>query len=585
MSRAALVASVVSLLTAACGGGAVQTAAFATDWQSDGGKSIAAVAAKVGKPSLPDGGGLAVGVTDSGLVASSLDGAHHWKHPGRVDSRPAIAGDVVVFTSAGSLVALDANTGKELWKTSVGEKRLRGAGDDGRLTVASLGGGSGGGTLLVTVDRNGSVVRRWTPDVEVGVPAVASGFVFAPWGNQYVSALDVSSGKEEGRLLGRLVMSRAVVSGGSIYFGEHALLRFDDEIGKAPANGGHTVKLPDRELPGKPFWFPSGEAVLPVTAGAPDSIRFYARPAETNGKLGIDSDRFAATYFRVVVAFNAHDGTLRWARTFPDEIIGGDAATAGFVFCDESGKVWLADARAGGDSGSVALGEPLRSCVVRAGSYQVKPGKDSGTLAEQIAEAINLRETQMAMIQRFLLRELGTGEDPAITKTLLDLASDARTQPDVLDEAKNLLSSRRNGVEYMLDALSRHYDYLSDVLRPPPVGPLADALAAVGEKKAAPLLAAHLNDPADSPNDVRHAAHALVTLATGDELPAVRTFFSLYRATADEEDLIAAVIDAAKILVALDGPSGVELVQRAAADPMTQSAVREGISNLAPKSG
>jgi outer membrane protein assembly factor BamB len=107
----------------------------------------------------------------------------------------------------------------------------------------------------------------------------------------------------------------------------------------------------------------------------------------------------------------------------------------------------------------------------------------------------------------------------------------------------------------------------------------------MGAKTAAPLLAAHLNDPADTPNDVRRAARALVTLATGDELPAVKTFFTLYRGTADEEDLVSAVIDAAKILVNLDGPEGAELVARAASDPLTQSQVRDGIAALVPKKG
>jgi outer membrane protein assembly factor BamB len=585
MNRTVFRGVAVAWLTAACGGGAARGAAFASDWQSDDGKSIGMVVAKVGKVALPEGSGLAVGVTTMGLVAQSLDGTHHWTHPGAVDARPAIAGDVVVYTSAGNLVALDATTGKELWKTSIGDKRLRGAGDDGHTTVASVGSSAGGGSLVLAVDRNGTVLNRWAPDIEVGIPAVASGIVFVPWGSQYVSALDVSSGREEGRVLARTVMSRAMAVGGALYFGESALVRFDDAIATSQRNEAHVVKLPERELPGKPTWYPNGAAVLRPAAGAPDSIRFYARPAEVNGKLGLDSDRFAATYFRIVVGFNGQDGALRWARTFPAEIIGGDAATAGFAFCDEAGDVWLADARAGGDAGHVSLGVPVQGCVVRAGAFRVKAGKDPGTVAAQISTAINLRETQMATIQRFLLRELGTGEDPAITKTLLDLASDARTQPDILAEATNLLAARRTGVEYMLEALERHYDYLSDVLRPPPVGPLADALSAVGEKHAAPLLASHLNDPADTSNDIRRAAHALVTLATGEELPQVRIFFSLYRATADEDDLVAAVIDAARILVALDGPEGAEIVARAASDPLTEAAVKAGIASLVPKKG
>lgn len=579
-------ASAFALLAAACGGGAVQTTAFSRDWQSDDGKAIGAVVAKVGKVALPEGAGLALGVTRTGLVAIGLDGAHRWKHAATLDSRPAVVGGVVVYTSGGSLVALDAVTGKDLWKTPVGDKRLLGAGDDGHTTVASVGSGAGGGSVVLAVDRSGTVLRKWAPGVDVGIPAVASGVAFVPWGSQYVSALDVSSGREEGRVLARTVVSRAMEIGGGLYFGENALVRFDEGIAKSHANGAHVIKLPERELPGKPTWYPTGGTVLSPAAGAQDSIRFYARPAETDGKLGLDSDRFAATYFRIVVGFNGHDGSLRWVRTFPAEIIGGDAAQAGFAFCDEAGTVWLADARAGGDAGHVSFGEPVQGCVVHAGAFRVKGGKDSGTVAEQISEAINLRETQMATIQRFLLRELGTGDDPAITKTLLDLASDARTQPDIIQEAGNLLAARRTGVEYMLEALGHHYDYLSDVLRPPPVGPLADALAAAGEKHAAPLLAAHLNDPANSPNDVRRAAHALVTLATGDEVPAVRTFFALYRATADEPDLVTAVVDAARILVTLDGPAGAELVGRAAQDPLTQPAVKEGIASLvAPTKG
>jgi outer membrane protein assembly factor BamB len=584
MSRlSSLVGAGLSFLAAtACGGGTVRTAAFARDWQSDDGKAISAVVSKVGKVALPEGSGLAVGVTPRGLIAIGLDGAHRWTHPGTVNARPAIAGDVVVYTGGSNLVALEGGTGRELWKVNVGDKRLLGAGDDGQTTVASLSSASGGGSLVMAVSRAGSVLQRWTPDTAVGIPGVLSGIVFVPWGSQYVSALDVQSGREEGRVLARNVVSRAVSVGGSLYFGESALMRFDDAISKSHQGTAHLVKLPERELPGKPTWYAPGTAVLPPAAGAPDSIRFYARPSATEGKLGLDSDRFAATYFRIVVGFNGHDGALRWVRTFPEEIIGGDATPSGFAFCDETGNVWLTEARAGGDAGHVSLGEPVQGCAVRGGAFHVKTGKDMGSVTEQITLAINLRETQMATIQRFLLRELGTGEDPVITKTLLDLASDARTQPDIIQEAGNLLAARRTGVEYMLEALRHHYDYLSDVLRPPPVGPLADALAAVGEKQAAPLLAAHLNDPADSPNDVRRAAHALVTLATGDEIPAVRTFFSLYRATADEADLVSAVIDSARILVTLDGPEGAEMVQRAAADPLTQSAVKEGIASLVP---
>src|SRR5262249_10413400 len=153
----------------------------------------------------PESRGLAVGVTRAGLVAIGLDGSGKWKHSATLDARPTIAGDVVVYSGGGNATALDAATGKELWKIPVGDRRLRGAGDDGTTTVLSLGSGSGGGTLLVAVGRSGNVAGRWTPEADVGVPAVLSGTVFAPWGGQYVSALRISGGDESGRLLARTV--------------------------------------------------------------------------------------------------------------------------------------------------------------------------------------------------------------------------------------------------------------------------------------------------------------------------------------------------------------------------------------------
>ena len=120
----------------------------------------------------------------------------------------------------------------------------------------------------------------------------------------------------------------------------------------------------------------------------------------------------------------------------------------------------------------------------------------------------------MFAAQSFLLQELAPIAEPEVTKTLIDVASNARTPPALLESARRFLAQRRNGEKFMLEALARHYDFLSDVLRPPPVGPLADALAAMNETRAAPLLARHLNDPANTPDDIERAARALNKLAT-----------------------------------------------------------------------
>ena len=104
-------------------------------------------------------------------------------------------------------------------------------------------------------------------------------------------------------------------------------------------------------------------------------------------------------------------------------------------------------------------------------------------------------------------------------------------------------------------------------------------------RSGAPLLAKHLNDPADTPNDIKRAARALVSLASPDELQEVTSFFALYRATADDDDLVSAVLDSARIIVQLGGEPGKELILRAAKDPLTHPQVKVGLQSLVPKAG
>lgn len=571
-----------ALLLAACSGGAAAGARlFAPEWQNDGGKSIAQVYARVGKAPLPEGAAVAVGVTREGLVATALGGSGRWTYQTALDARPVITGNVVVGSGDGSLFALDASSGKQLWRVSSKGRALRGAGDDGSLTVASLGNPDGGGSLLLIVARDGSVRLDAEPQVEIGDPAMQGGVAFVPWGNQYVSALEVSSGDEIGRLLLREQVSHAVNVAGTLYFGERTLVRFDERIGQAATGGANSVTLPERELPGKPRWFDDGTQVTPPRAAARARIQLQARPKLTGGALSIDSDRFGATYFRVAMGFDTKDARLSWVRTFDRDVVGGAAAAGGFALCDAGGRVWLTDAR-GGDAGSVELGQSIDACVVQAGTFAVRQGKAPRSLPEQIADAIQVRETEMATVQRFLLRELGAIEDPVVTKALIEIASNPRTPPFLLEDARQQLAARRTGEQYMVEALQKHYDFLSDVLRPPPVGPIADALAAMDQKSAAPLLAKHLNDPANTPDDIERAARALVKLATADELEELKTFFALYRATADQKELINAVLSAAEALLRVGGEEGNQIVRRAAADPLTNPEIKTGLSNLLP---
>ena len=574
--------ALIPTVLAGCGSSTANSSqAFGSNWQNDQGTSISLVQKRLSAARVPEAPAAAVGVGQRGLVGVTLPaGAARWAHAANLDARPALAGNVVVASGGGAVFALDIASGKQLWTTSSDGRAVRGAGDDGKVTVVTLGRPRGGDSLLLAVTRGGEVLQRIEADAELGSPAALDGVAFVPWGNQYVSAINVASGKEEGRLLLREQVSHALAVDGTLWFGEIGLTRFDQQIGSAATGKGSRVAPPPRALPGAPSWFFDGSQVLPAAASARDRIRLYGRP--TGEPLGLDSQRVSATYFRIALGLSPPNSELRWVRTFDQDLIGGDAATGGFVYCDARGKVHVVAAENGSLGKSADLGEPLRSCVVQGGALRIDASPGGEALSAQIAKALELREHEMFAAQSFLLGELAPIADPGVTKTLIDVASNARTPPALLESARRFLAERRNGNSFMLEALARHYDFLSDVLRPPPVGPLADALAAMNEARAAPLLARHLNDPANTPDDIERAARALTKLATIKELDELKTFFALYRATADEEALVRAVLYAATALIRIGGNDGQAIIARAAEDPLTHPDVKRGLAELAP---
>ncbi|MFW5739018.1 MAG: PQQ-binding-like beta-propeller repeat protein [Myxococcota bacterium] len=547
MMRTRTLVWLVPSLFVACGGSQSPIGdAFNTQWQNDGGKSIRAVQVQLADKKISKGADVAVGIVKQGLVGVQLESGETWRFEHAIDARPHVAGDVVVGTGGGKLFALEAETGRKLWARPASGK-LRGAGDDGRLTLVSIE-PSQGVSRLLAVGRDGTVARQIDTDVAVGTPAVVAGHAFLPWQNQYVSVYDLAEGIEDARVILRHQTSHAFVQGGSLYFGEVGATRFDERIGDAARDQASKVVLPARELPGKPRWLGPGGFAGKTSSDALDAIRAYARPEPEQGGLGLDQDRYYVTYYRIVAGLQEGTGELAWVQELAHDVIGGAAYDGGVALCQRSGDVAFFDAVAGAPAGKASLGEPVEACVVQADRMSPRAEVSrSEPLAEQIAQVIDVTETEMVMMHGFLLRELIAQESPRATERLIELALDARTPPDLMQEVRTGLASRRNGAQHMLKALERRYDYLAGVTVPPPVGPLADALAQMDEAAAAPLLVKHLNDPANSTDDVKRAAMALEKLATPAQADELASFLALYRATAHDDDMLAAVVAVAKV--------------------------------------
>jgi outer membrane protein assembly factor BamB len=343
--------------------------------------------------------------------------------------------------------------------------------------------------------------------------------------------------------------------------------------------------LPTRNLPGKPVWLGSGNQLWPAGNSARLKIRLTASPAGSAPAAHLTNHAYLASYFRVVFGLAEQDSSLRFVKSLGADALGLSSAQRGFAVCDASGKVSLLSEN-GADAGSAELGARVDACVVDVTALELPQTQAPASLAEQIGQALSELTPDMAVAQKLLIDELGKLQDPRVTKILIDLTSSAKVPPDLRSAARKLIATRRSGKEYMLQALERHYDFVSDVLLPPPLGPLADALAAMNEVSATPLLAKHLNDPANDMADVERAAQALGKLATPKEYDELRTFFALYRATADEPSLVSAVIAIGSALLRIGGEQGRAVVERAARDPLTQADVRRGLTALlAPPAG
>jgi outer membrane protein assembly factor BamB len=245
----------------------------------------------------------------------------------------------------------------------------------------------------------------------------------------------------------------------------------------------------------------------------------------------------------------------------------------------DDGRVAFFDAETGRTGGEVSLGEPVRSCVMQVESLSRPISGERESLVSQIAKVIDVKETEMVMMQRFLLRELLAQPDEVATKKLIELASDKRTSPALVADVRAGVAARRNGANFMLEALGRRYDYLKDVLEGPPVGPLADALAAMGEKRAAPLLAEHILDPMTEPEDVKRAVMALTVLAGEGELGALQTFFRFYRCS-EQEELAQSAVLAAKAIIRVGGDKVKAQLREVASDPLTAELVRESLKAM-----
>jgi len=520
----------------------------------------------------------------TGLVSSSLElergERRSWQHDARVTQAPLLCGQVVVFGEDSRLSALDAASGAVLWSIPDTGALLAGAADDGRFTALTLRDPKSTHSWLSVLDRSGAEQLRVDAEHLLGTPALSDGRLLVAWDERFVSAIDVASGAELGRANLDVAARHALWAGTELFFAGPPWVHF--------GASSYTYALPRRPLPGRPEL--GGGAIAWRTD--PELTHLVARP---RASAGTTPASYLATQGRLALGFEGSHGTLEWVRLLPGVILGAAAGDHSFALCDSTGSVRVLaeqDAHvllqlrlAAGPRGAAS---DVSACALDVG--QTLAGEANAdeerhdSLVEQLGRALALSDPELAGAQRFLSRELAARPEPEATRVLIDLASRQNADPVLQAEAEDLLATRRNGAEFMLRALAQSGTDSRDPVSRAPIAALAESLLAQNEQRAAPLLAARINQPGHSAQALARVAAALEKLASEQEYSALRVFFSLQRTTADEPERVEAVISTARTLLRIGAEPGRRLVEEALRDPLTVPEVRNRLAGL-PKTG
>jgi outer membrane protein assembly factor BamB len=545
--------------------------------------SLESLAARLPRVPYADNPGCVVASRADGLAGGTLEPVAErriWQRSAEVSAAPLIAGRLVVYGQGRWLQALDARSGDPLWTVPSQGARLRALADDGQLTALALENERGDRHWLLTLDRTGRERLRVQLASELGTPALLPGVLLVPWAGRFVSTIDLGTGAELARAGVEPALRHALWHGGELSLAGPPWVRLQPGSAERAAR---SQGLPSRPLPGR---VELGSAALAPLQEV-DVSRLFAVPPTPGKEL---SAPFLLTQGRLALSFESGRGSLLWVRLAPSPILAAAVNEQSFALCEASGVVQILAAssaqpveqlhlkpRGTGPAGS---GEQWSHCALAAGHGWPPALRSSSNeaapeaLVDQLARVLARSDPDLGNLQRFLSRELAARPEPEATRVLIALASRRNADPILQAEAEDLLATRRNGAEFMLQALERVGPASHDPVARAPLGALADALAALEEKRAAPLLAAQMNQLGHSGAALERVARALEALAGESEYDALRVFFSVRRATADGPELVAAVQSVGRTLLRIGAAPGRRLVQLAARDPLTAPEVR-----------
>lgn len=232
---------------------------------------------------------------------------------------------VTIAAADGSVAALDARTGGDLWRTNVGEPLSAGVGTDGRYAAVVS-----HANALVLLDQGKEVWRQTLPSQVFTAPLIAGGRVFVLAADRSVSAFDLATGKK--------LWSQARTGGDALVLKQSGvILAVGDTlvVGAAGRMVGHN---PD-----------TGSIRWEVPLASPRGVNDVERLVELVGRVSRVGDSVCARAFQAAVGcvnVARDSASVSWSQSANgSEGVHGDAET---VYGTESNGNVLAWRRSDG---------------------------------------------------------------------------------------------------------------------------------------------------------------------------------------------------------------------------------------------
>lgn len=491
----------------------------------------------------------------AGLAAfDASTGDELWRVAMAVDSPPFVGGPVVVVRSGTSMVGLSVRDGSRLWSRQAETLDFMGAAIDGDVVAMTF---STAGQRASTF-REGRVVvldaqtgrTLWTlgpVEKQLGAPAVRAGVVFVPWDRLSLSAFDARSGEEIARLLSRDDVIAFVDAGPEgVYYGSSGVYRLTERSAQGTRADAAVYEPLVGNAPRATTFGP--DSFLGVTGGrnARNKIRFLWRGApEAGDEVHLLDDRAYFLYFRILFAFQASTGEIRWTHQEEGDAEAAAVVPGGVLMLDGRGRLAAIDATTGQVVHRVDLGVPVATAAFDVPSLPRGGGGDEEgvrTAREQLLDVIFDPDTRLTPARRFAVSVLASIPDAEATRDLLGVCQNQRVPEQVRGDAALVLRTRQTGSEFLRAALAEHQDFLAD-REAPAVGVIAASVLHMEDSSAVPGLVSHLVDPETPLADLPSVAATLTALGDASIVPDLLRFIVRYRADSEFREEPSALVE------------------------------------------